>query len=94
MRPYLITKCIKINCFLLNFELIDSYNQSIVNFIINLETKTKLQVIAGSFSFILFYNFLFLFNKKYKILIISNIPLINKIFNFYRKIILLKYYDN
>lgn len=92
---FFIIKCIKINCFLLDIEIIENYSQSIVNFISKLELKTKLLVILGSFFFYLFYYSLFLFiQKEIKILIINNVPLINKIFHFYRKIILLKYYDN
>ena len=92
---FFIINCIKINCFFLEFEDTESYNNQIVNFIIKLDLRTKLLVIVGSFFFFLFYKSLFfLSKKKIKMQMFQNTPLINKIFHFYRKIILLKYYED
>jgi hypothetical protein len=95
MYYFFITKSININCYLLDLKIIEHYNNLIINFIIKLEFKTKMLVLLGSFFFILFYIFLFfLLKNKIKIFIIQKLPLINKIFHFYRKIILITYYED
>ena len=95
MYYFFITKSININCYLLDLKITEHYNNSIINFIIKLEFKTRMLVLLGSFFFFLFYNFLFfLFKNKIKIFIIQKLPLINKIFHFYRKIILITYYED
>jgi hypothetical protein len=95
MCYFFITNSININCYLLNLQINKKHNNFIINFIIKLDFKTKILVLIGSFFFFLLYNFLFFFfSRKIKIYIIQKLPLINKIFHFYRKIILITYYED
>ena len=55
---------------------------------------TKFIIFAGSVSLVLLYFALFLIPKQAQFKILSFLPMINKIFNFYRKLILIAYYEN
>ena len=93
MINFIINQCIKINLNLLNLKRDVKKDENIKNFIMTLNS-TRLIVFIGSVCFFLFYTiFLTLFSRKTKYEILLVIPQINKIFQFYRKIILLTYYD-
>ncbi len=94
MNKFFINESIKINCHILNLKSRLDYNDLIKEFILKLELPTKLLVFFGSIFFILFYFiFLFFLPKDIQFKILHNIPLINKILHFYRKIILITYYE-
>ena len=91
---FFVNQSININCFLLKISNNYDFNKSIYDFIYNLELKTRILILLGSLSLVLFYYiFLFFFNKNLQVTILQNIPLINKVLSFYRKIILITYYE-
>ena len=91
---FFVNQSININCFLLKISNNYDFNKSIYDFIYNLELKTRILIFLGSLSLVLFYYiFLFFFTKKLQVTILQNIPLINKVLSFYRKIILITYYE-
>ena len=93
MINFIINQCININLDILELKKDVKKDDEIKKFINTLDT-TKIYVFAGSICFFLFYIiFLILFPKNIKYDILVSIPKINKIFQFYRKIILLTYYD-
>tara|TARA_E500000178_G_scaffold354974_1_gene425896 strand:+ start:2370 stop:2657 length:288 start_codon:yes stop_codon:yes gene_type:complete len=89
-----INKSIKLNSDLLEIELDNFQKKSVENFIFNLNNITKFIIFAGSVSLVLLYFALFLIPKQAQFKILSFLPMINKIFNFYRKLILIAYYEN
>ena len=91
---FFVNQSININCFLLKISNNYDFNKSIYDFIYNLELKTRILILLGSLSLVLFYYiFLFFLNKNLQVTILQNIPLINKVLSFYRKIILITYYE-
>ena len=93
MMFFFINQSVKINCSILKIYHVVYINKLIIKFIKS-ELKNKLLIFIGSLSFIFFYYFfLFIFSKRIQSIIFQTIPLINKVFNFYRKIILITYYE-
>ncbi len=91
---FFVNQSININCLLLKINNNYDFNKSILDFILNLELKTRILILLGSLSLVLFYYiFLFFFTKNLQVIILQNIPLINKVLSFYRKIILITYYE-
>ena len=91
---FFINQSVKINCSILKINYDLNINKLITKFVLNLELKTKLLIFIGSLSFVFFYYFfLFFLSKRIQSIIFQTIPLVNKVFNFYRKIILITYYE-
>ena len=93
MILFIFKKCIKINSSLLEIKE-NQYTYEIVNYINVTEKKTKILIFIGSFVFIIYYfSLIFFFSNNIKINILQKTPLINKIFQFYRKLILISLYE-
>lgn len=93
MILFIFKKCIKINSCLLEIKE-NQYTYEIVNYINVTEKKTKILIFIGSFFFIIYYfSLIFFFSNNIKINILQKTPLINKIFQFYRKLILILLYE-
>ena len=90
----LIKQNIKINSNILNLDYTIKKCNLIIAFINNLEFKTNLLVKIGSLVFIIYYSSIIYLPTKIKYKILQKTPLINKIFNFYRKIILISNYED
>ena len=85
---------IKINFSILDLNYTLQSSNLLIEFIKTLDFKTKLLVNFGSIVFFFYYySLVFFFSKKIQHLILQNTPLINKIFNFYRKLILVLIYE-
>ena len=85
---------IKINFSILALNYNLKSSNLIIEFIKTLDFKTKFLVNFGSIVFFFYYySLVFFFSKKVQHLILQNTPLINKILNFYRKLILVSTYE-
>ena len=93
MYNILIYQSIKLNSHLLEIDLNNSQKKYVKNFILNLNNNTKFMIIIGSISFVLVCLILSIFSKETQFKILSSLPLINKILHFYRKLILITFYE-
>ncbi len=93
MILFIFKKCIKINFYLLEKKE-NQYTSEILNYINATEKNTKILIFIGSSVFIIYYfSLIFLLSNNIKINILQKTPLINKIFQFYRKLILISLYE-
>ena len=91
---FFLNQSINISCLLLKINNNYDFNKSVIDFILNLELKTRILILLGSLSLVFFYYFfLFFLTRKLQVIILQNIPLISKVLSFYRKIILITYYE-
>jgi len=94
VEKFIINQNIKINLSILELN----FNKNLVNYVekftYKLEAKTRKLVFFGSIFFLLIY-FLFLtfLPKKIQFKILHKLPMISKIFHYYRKIILAAFYE-
>lgn len=95
MEKLIINQNIKINLSILELNYDNNLIFCVEKFTDKLEPDTKKLVFLGSIFFLLLY-FLFLIflPKKIQFKILNNLPIISKIFHFYRKIILASFYEN
>ena len=61
---FFINQSVKINCSILKINHDLNINKLIINFVLNLELKTRLLIFIGSLSFIFFYYFFYLFFQR------------------------------
>lgn len=94
MERLIINQNIKINFLILEIDYDNKLLIRVERFINKLEPNTKSLVLSGSIFFLLLYYFFFLIflSKKIQFKILNITPIINKIFHFYRKIILASFY--
>ena len=95
MEKLIINQNIKINLSILELNYDNNIIFCVEKFTDKLESDTKKLVFLGSIFFLLLY-FLFLIflPKKIQFKILNNLPIISKIFHFYRKIILASFYED
>jgi len=95
VKKLIINQNIKINLLILELNYDENLTISIEKFINKLEPNTRRLVMIGSIFFVLIYfSFLIFLSKKAQFKVINNITMINKVFHFYRKIILASFYED
>ncbi len=94
MNNFIINQSIKVSVSILEIKYDDILKFSVKKFINQLEPETKKLVKLGSLFFLLVY-FLFVFflPRGLQFNILNRLPMINKVFHFYRKIILASFYE-
>ena len=94
MTNFIINQNIKINSSILEIKHNDNVKSSVKKFINQSEPETKKLIMLGSLFFLLFYFLLLFFLPRgLQFDILNKIPMINKVFHFYRKIILASVYE-
>lgn len=94
MTSSIFLKCIKINSDILQIKINDKYLNLIVNHINGLHNKLKYLIILGSIFFLIYYYIILFFSRNNLLeIILLKTKYISDIVRFYRKIILLHYYE-
>lgn len=95
MEKLIINQNVKINLSILELNYDNNIISCVEKFTFKLEPNTRILIFFGSIFFLLIY-FLFLtfLPKKVQFKILQNLPMINKIFHYYRKIILASFYED
>ena len=95
MKKYIINQNIKINLSILELNYDNNLITCVEKFTDKLEPNTRRLVFFGSIFFLfLYFLFLTFLPKIFQFKILNNLPMVSKIFHFYRKIILASFYED